>query len=41
MNEITLEDTLLCLQEDKYEIKLEENLRLRALKSIEKMFELG
>lgn len=41
MNEITLEDTLLCLQEDKYEITLEEELRVKALKSIERMFELG
>lgn len=41
MNEITLEDTLLCLKEDKYEIQLEEQLRVKALRSIERMFELG
>ncbi|MDV7394351.1 quinolinate synthase NadA, partial [Arthrospira platensis SPKY1] len=41
MNEITLEDTLLCLQEDRYEIQLDEAVRVKALRSIERMFELG
>jgi len=41
MNEITLEDTLECLQEEKYEITMEEGLRLRAKKSIDRMFEFS
>lgn len=41
MNEITLEDTLKCLQENKYEIHMDEELRVQAKKSIDKMFELS
>lgn len=41
MNEITLEDTLRCLQEDKYQIDLEEKLRIRAKKSLDRMLELS
>ena len=41
MNEITLEDTLECLREDKYEITMDEELRLKAKKSIDRMFEFS
>jgi quinolinate synthase len=41
MNEITLEDTLHALREDEQLIELPEDLRLRALKSVERMLEIG
>lgn len=41
MNEITLEDTLTCLQEDKYEITIDEEVRVKAKKSIDRMFEMS
>lgn len=41
MNEITLEDTLTCLREDKYQIELDEELRLRAKKSLDRMLEMS
>jgi len=41
MNEITLEDTLECLREEKYEITMKEDLRLKAKRSIDRMFELS
>ncbi len=41
MAQITLEDTLAALQEDRYEIHLEESLRLKAKRSIDRMLELS
>lgn len=41
MNEITLEDTLKCLQTDEYQIELEEELRIKAKKSLDRMLEMS
>ncbi len=41
MGEITLEDTLLALENEQYEVTLDEELRLRALKSVERMIAIG
>jgi quinolinate synthase len=41
MNEITLEDTLNALENDEKEIFVEEEVRVKAIKSLEKMFELS
>lgn len=41
MNEITLEDTLKSLQNDEYQIELEEGLRVRAKKSLDRMLEMS
>jgi len=41
MNEITLADTLKCLQNDEYQIELEEGLRVRAKKSLDRMLEMS
>ena len=41
MNEITLEDTLACLKNDIYQIELEEELRIRAKRSLDRMLELS
>lgn len=41
MNEITLEDTLTCLREDKYKIELDEDIRVRAKKSLDRMLEMS
>lgn len=41
MNEITLEDTLACLQNDEYQIELEEDLRVRAKRSLDRMLEMS
>ncbi len=41
MNEITLEDTLLCLQNDQFQIELEEELRIRAKRSLDRMLEMS
>jgi quinolinate synthase len=41
MNEITLEDTLACLQNDQYQIELEEELRIRAKRSLDRMLEMS
>jgi quinolinate synthase len=41
MNEITLEDTLACLQHDEYQIELEEELRIRAKRSLDRMLEMS
>jgi quinolinate synthase len=41
MNQITLEDTLLSLQQDRYEVKIDEEIRTRALRSVERMLALG
>lgn len=41
MNEITLEDTLTCLREDKYQIELDEEIRIKAKRSLDRMLELS
>ncbi|MDH3284606.1 MAG: quinolinate synthase NadA [Acidobacteriota bacterium] len=41
MNEITLEDTLAALQHDRYEVDVPEEIRVRALASIERMLAIG
>lgn len=41
MNEITLEDTLRALKEDVQEITVPEEIRIKAVRSIERMFELS
>jgi quinolinate synthase len=41
MNQITLEDTLLALQEMQYEIDVPEEVRIRAAQSVERMIEIG
>jgi quinolinate synthase len=41
MNEITLEDTLASLKHDRYPIEVPEKIRLRALRSIERMLAIG
>lgn len=41
MNEITLEDTLEALRKEQYEIEIDEEIRLRALKSVERMLAIG
>lgn len=41
MNEITLEDTLTCLREDKYQINLDEKIRVKAKKSLDRMLEMS
>jgi len=41
MNEITLEDTLTCLQEDIYQIEVPEDIRVRAKRSLDRMLELS
>jgi quinolinate synthase len=41
MNEITLEDTLRCLINDQYQIEMEEGLRIRAKKSLDRMLEMS
>lgn len=41
MNEITLEDTLASLREDKYQIEIEEGIRIKAKRSLDKMLELS
>jgi quinolinate synthase len=41
MNEITLEDTLKCLINDQYQIELEEGLRIRAKRSLDRMLEMS
>jgi quinolinate synthase len=41
MNEITLEDTLLALQKTQYVVDVPEDIRLRALKSVERMIAIG
>lgn len=41
MNEITLEDTLTCLRNDEYQIEIEEELRIRAKRSLDRMLELS
>ncbi len=41
MNEITLEDTLASLEQTRYVVDLDEDLRLRALESVERMIAIG
>ncbi len=41
MNTITLEDTLLSLQKDQYVIEVPEDIRLRAVRAVELMTEIG
>ncbi len=41
MKKITLEKVLWCLEEMKYEVRVDEKIRERSLKSIEKMVEIG
>ena len=41
MNEISLEETLLSLQRTQYVIEVPEDIRKRALKSVERMIAIG
>ena len=41
MNEITLEDTLESLVKEQYEIEIDEEVRVKALRSVERMLEIG
>ena len=41
MNEITLEDTLLALQKEQFEIRIDEEIRLRAYRAVERMLAIG
>ncbi|MFW5776109.1 MAG: quinolinate synthase NadA [Spirochaetota bacterium] len=41
MNEITLEDTLAALEQTRYVVELDEDLRLRALDAVQRMIEIG
>ena len=41
MNQITLEDTLASLQNNQYEIKVPEDIRVRALTAVQRMIEIG
>jgi len=41
MNQITLEDTLESLTKEQYEIAIDEDVRKRALRSVERMLEIG
>jgi quinolinate synthase len=41
MNEITLEDTLNSLKFNQYKIEVPEDIRVRALQSVERMIAIG
>jgi quinolinate synthase len=41
MNQITLEDTLAALQKNQYQIEIDEEIRRRALRAVERMLEIG
>jgi quinolinate synthase len=41
MNEITLEDTLEALQKNQYVVEIDEEIRMRALRSVERMLTIG
>ena len=41
MNEITLEDTLLALQKEQFEIHIDEEIRLKAYRAVERMLAIG
>ena len=41
MNEITLEDTLLALQKEQFEIHIDEDIRRKAFRAVERMLAIG
>jgi len=41
MNEITLEDTLLGLQKEQFEIQIDEEIRRKAYRAVERMLAIG
>ena len=41
MNTITLEDTLKAIQEEVYEVHVPEKIRVKALRSVQRMLEIG
>jgi quinolinate synthase len=41
MNEITLEDTLAALQNIQYVVEVSEDIRLRAVRAVERMLAIG
>ena len=41
MNEITLEETLEALRKEQYAIEIDEEIRKRALKSVQRMLAIG
>jgi quinolinate synthase len=41
MNEITVQDTLTCLQEMKYVIDVPEDIRIRAFNAVDRMIKIG
>ena len=41
MNEITLEDTLAALQKNQYVTEVDEDVRLRAKRAVDRMLEIG
>ncbi|HSE33754.1 MAG TPA: quinolinate synthase NadA [Pyrinomonadaceae bacterium] len=41
MNEITLEDTLLALQKEQFEIQIDEEIRRKAYRAVERMLAIG
>jgi len=41
MNQITMEDTLKALQNIQYEVTVPEEIRVRAVKSVERMIAIG
>ena len=41
MNQITLEDTLESLRKEQFEIVIDEDIRRRALRSVQRMLEIG
>ena len=41
MNQITLEDTLESLVKEQYEIHIDEEIRVKALRAVERMLEIG
>ena len=40
MNEITLEDTLEALRKNRYQVEVDEQIRVKARKAIERMLEI-
>jgi quinolinate synthase len=41
MNQITLEDTLEALQKEQFEVVIDEEIRQRAYRSVERMLGIG